>query len=222
MRNIFRFILSSKFKFVCLLIILFSLYIFISAYCYVKQVSYDLQENVFRLHIIANSDSEEDQNLKYIVRDNLIEYMNSICGNSTSKEETIEIVSNHISDFTDIANQTIKDNGFSYNASVELGNFEFPTKVYADISFPSGYYDALKVKIGDSQGQNWWCVLYPSLCFVDVSSGIVPDESKEELKQNLNSEEYQIISETDNPSINFKFKLIEFFTEKKLLTAKNQ
>lgn len=222
MKNIFRFIHSSKFKFVCLLIILFSLYIFISAYCYVKQVSYDLQENVFRLHIIANSDSEEDQNLKYIVRDNLIEYMNSICGNSTSKEETIEIVSNHISDFTDIANQTIKDNGFSYNASVELGNFEFPTKVYADISFPSGYYDALKVKIGDSQGQNWWCVLYPSLCFVDVSSGIVPDESKEELKQNLNSEEYQIISETDNPSINFKFKLIEFFTEKKLLTAKNQ
>ena len=209
-------------KIFILLIFLLCLYIFISAYSYVTLVANDLQESVFRLHVIANSDSKEDQNLKYEVRDNLIQYMNSICNNVSSKEDAIETVSNHLNDFTNIANKTIQENGFSYDANVEIGNFNFPTKSYADISFPSGYYDALKVKIGKAEGQNWWCVLYPALCFVDVTSGIVPDESKEELQDNLTSEEYQLISESNNPTINFKFKLIEFFTQKNLITAKNQ
>ena len=154
-----------------------------------------------------------------MLRDNLIEYMNTICENSSSKEETIQIVTEHLSDFEDIANDTIKDNGFSYQAKVELGTFEFPTKTYGDISFPSGYYDALKIELGNAQGQNWWCVLYPSLCFVDVTSGIVPDESKNELENNLNNEEYKLISDTDDLSIQFKFKLIEFFNQKGLVTA---
>ncbi len=222
MKNIFNLIHNRKFKFIILLVFLLNLYVLINAYFYVSQVSYDLQDSVFRLHIIANSDSEEDQNLKYIVRDNLIQYMNSICSNSTSKEETVNIVSQHLSDFKDIAKQTIEDNGYSYDTNVSLGTFEFPTKIYADISFPAGYYDALKVEIGDSQGQNWWCVLYPSLCFVDVTSGIVPDESKQDLQENLTEEEYQILSDTQTPSIRFKFKLIEFFTKNNLLTAKNQ
>ena len=208
-----------KLKFIILILFLLTLYIFISAYCYINQASFDLKNSVFRLHVIANSDSEEDQNLKYIVRDNLIEYMNTICQNSSSKEETIQIVTEHLSDFEDIANDTIKDNGFSYQAKVELGTFEFPTKTYGDISFPSGYYDALKIELGNAQGQNWWCVLYPSLCFVDVTSGIVPDESKNELENNLNNEEYKLISDTDDLSIQFKFKLIEFFNQKGLVTA---
>ena len=208
-----------KFKFVILILFLLTLYIFISAYYYINQASYDLKNTVFRLHVIANSNSEEDQNLKYIVRDNLIQYMNTICENSSSKEETIQIVTNHLSDFENIANTTIEDNGFSYKATVEVGNFEFPTKTYGDISFPAGYYDALKVKLGDAQGENWWCVLYPALCFIDVSSGVVPDESKSDLENNLNDEEYQLISDSDNISIKFKFKLIEFFNKKGLVTA---
>ena len=208
-----------KLKFIVLILFLLTLYIFISAYFYINQASFDLKNSVFRLHVVANSNSEEDQNLKYIVRDNLIEYMNTICKNSSSKEETIQIVTEHLSDFEDIANDTIKDNGFSYQAKVELGTFEFPTKTYGDISFPSGYYDALKIELGNAQGQNWWCVLYPSLCFVDVTSGIVPDESKNELENNLNNEEYKLISDTDDLSIQFKFKLIEFFNQKGLVTA---
>lgn len=222
MKKFLNFINSSKLKFIILLVFLLSLYIFISAYSYVKQVSYDLEKSVLRLHVIANSDDEKDQNLKYIVRDNLIEYMNTICFNITSKEEAIQTVSNHISDFKNIANNTIKENGFDYTASIELGNFEFPTKNYADISFPSGYYDALKVKIGKAEGQNWWCVLYPALCFVDTTTGIVPDNSKEDLQSNLNSEEYKIISDKEDYQINFKFKLIEFFVNNNLITAKNQ
>lgn len=216
-----NFLKNKKFKCFLSLSILLFLYILVSSFSYVNLVSNDISNSVFRLHVIANSNSEEDQNLKYIVRDNLINYMNTLCNNCKSKEETIEVVSNHISDFTDIANQTIKDNGFSYTANVEIGNFEFPTKTYGDTSFPAGYYDALKVNLGSSSGQNWWCVLYPSLCFVDVTSGIVPEESKETLKDNLTDEEYKLISDRNDSTINFKFKLIELFSHNHILTAKN-
>jgi stage II sporulation protein R len=148
--------------------------------------------------------------------------MNSICSNATSKEECIEIVSNHLSDFSQIANETILANGFSYSATTELGNFEFPTKNYADITFPSGYYDALEVKLGNADGKNWWCVLYPSLCFIDTTSGFVPDDSKESLEDNLNTESYALISNNDAVSLSFKFKLVEFFNKNKFInTAKN-
>ncbi len=204
-----------------LIFILFIIYFFVCALSYVEAVSNDLQKNIFRLHVIANSNSQEDQNLKYKVRDSLISYMETLCSNCNSKQEVIEIVSKNLDNFTNIANQTIHDNGLSYTANVEIGNFMFPTKSYADISFPAGYYDALRVKIGDANGQNWWCVLYPSLCFIDVTSGIVPDDSKNILEENLTNEEYQLVSDTNTLSINIKFKLIEFFTKNNLITAKN-
>lgn len=211
---------NKKIKFFTTLIILLFFYVFISAYFYVSAISNDLSDTVFRLHVIANSNSDEDQNLKYIVRDSLINYMNTLCCNSSSKEETIRIVSEHLNDFENIANETIKENGFSYVATVEIGNFEFPTKSYADITFPAGFYDALRVKIGNANGKNWWCVLYPSLCFIDTTSGFLPDESKVDLQNTLSDEEYKIISDKDDMSINFKFKFIEFFNKNNLLMSK--
>lgn len=218
--KIFKFFNNKKIKLFITLFLLLCLYIFINAFTYVTTISNDLQKNVFRLHIIANSNSQKDQNLKYIVRDNIIEYMKTICYSCNSKEETIKQVSNHLDDFTKIANQTILENGFSYNAKVSIGNFDFPTKTYGDISFPSGYYDALKIQLGNADGENWWCVLYPSLCFINVSSGIVPDASKETLQENLSEEDYKILSSNDT-TINLKFKLIEFFTQNNIITAKS-
>lgn len=147
MKNFFNFLNIYKFK-ILILFLLLILYIFFNSFLYVNQVSSDLQKNVFRLHVIANSNEEEDQKLKYIVRDNLISYMQTLCIDSKSKEETIKIVSDNIDNFTNITNQTILNYGFDYNANIEIGNFEFPTKNYGDISFPAGYYDALEVKIG--------------------------------------------------------------------------
>ena len=189
---------------------MFTLYIFISCYFYASNSLNNIEDSVFRLHIIANSDSDEDQALKYKVKNNIISYMNKLCENSSSKEETIEIAKNHINDFKQIADKTIADNNFDYTSTVEIGNYRFPTKYYGDIALPSGNYDALEIKLGNSSGKNWWCVLYPSLCFVDVSSGIVPDSSKENLKNNLPDEEYALISE-NSPAYNFKFKIVEFF-----------
>ena len=206
---------------VLILLILFFCFISVSAYSYVANVSSDISESVFRLHVIANSDSTEDQNLKYKVRDSLLNYMNNICSNCASKQEAIEIVKEHQEEFKQVALNTIYEQGYSYNVNIEIGNFEFPTKHYGDISLPAGFYDALKVEIGEAKGQNWWCVMFPSLCFVDISSGVVPDESKEDLQNVLSDEEYSLISDSSDYGIQFKFKLLEFFTNSGIFTAKN-
>lgn len=220
MKTLLSIICSKKVKNSLILLFLLFLYVSISAISYVSAVSTNISEGVFRLHVIANSDSEEDQNLKYKVRDNLIEYMNTICKDSNSKEEAINIANSHLDEFQQIAEETIKENGYSYSVSVEIGNFSFPTKDYGDVSLPAGYYDALRVKIGNAEGQNWWCVMFPPLCFVNVSSGIVPDESKELLKEELDDEEYSIITNEDSSEIQFKIGLIEWFMNNDLLTAK--
>ena len=210
-----------NFKTWIILIILICLYTFICAYSYVQAISIDLKNSVFRLHVIANSDSDEDQNLKYIVRDNLLKYMNELCSNCTSKAEAIEIANSNKDEFQKIAENTIKNEGFNYDVVVEIGEFDFPTKNYGDISLPAGLYDALKVEIGEAQGHNWWCVMFPPLCFVDISSGTVPDSSKEVLESELSDEEFALISESDSSDINFKFKLLELFSNSGLFTAKN-
>ena len=211
---------NTKIKMILILSFLLLLYTTISAISYAETISYDIADSVFRLHVIANSDSEEDQNLKYKVRDSLLNYMNEICSNCSSKEEAINIVEKHQNEFKEIALKTIKENGYSYNVNINIGNFEFPTKTYGDISLPSGFYDALRVEIGEAKGKNWWCVMFPPLCFVDVSSGVVPEESKEMIQNNLSEEEFALVSENSSTDIQFKFKLVEFFASKGLITAK--
>lgn len=206
----------SNLKRFLVLIILFSIYVFICAFSYVNAVSANISNSVFRLHVIANSDSAEDQNLKYLVRDALINYMNSVSKNSNSKDEAISIAYQHKSDFYKIAKKVINDNGYDYNVNISIGNFAFPTKNYGDISLPAGYYDALKVEIGNASGQNWWCVMFPPLCFVDISTGIVPEDSKETIKDSLHTEEYNLINSAQTADVKFKFKLLEFFQNIKL------
>lgn len=199
-------ILSNKFRnFAIISFLLFS-FVFVNACSYVSAVSAGLSNNVFRLHVIANSDSDGDQALKYIVRDKVLEYVNVSTSSATCKTDLLNMLD--LDSIREVAQQTVYDCGCSYPVTVELGYFEFPTKTYGDISLPAGFYDALRVKIGDASGKNWWCVMFPPLCFVDISSGIVPDSSKEILQENLNSEEYSLISSTDN-EVKFKFKLIE-------------
>ena len=221
MKKFLNNIKNSKIGISITLILLLFLYTTISAISYVEAVSTDISDSVFRLHVIANSDSNEDQALKYKVRDNLLKYMNNICRDCASKQEAINLVTEHQEEFKQVALDTIKKEGYSYNVKINIGNFEFPTKQYGDISLPAGYYDALRVEIGEAKGRNWWCVMFPSLCFIDVSSGIVPEESKEKLQNILSDEEYSIISDNSDNGIKLKFKLIEFFANNGLLTAKN-
>ncbi len=220
MKKILNFFKNSKVKMVIILSFLLFLYTTICAFSYAQNVSTDIANSVFRLHVIANSDSKEDQDLKYKVRDSLINYMNSICANCENKQDAINLVTEHKDDFKQIALDTIKDNGYSYDVNISIGNFSFPTKDYGDISLPAGFYDALRVEIGEAKGQNWWCVMFPPLCFVDVSSGVVPEESKEELENNLSEEEYALVSNDSDTKIQFKFKILEFFNQNNFITAR--
>ena len=132
------------------IILFLILFILISVISYVSAVSENISNGVFRLHVIANSDSIEDQNLKYLVRDNLINYMNSLTSKTSSKKEAIEIAKTHKDEFYRIALDTIRENGYNYDVKINIGNFYFPTKKYGDISLPAGNYDALKVEIGNA------------------------------------------------------------------------
>lgn len=216
MKILLNFIHNSKAKRTFIILILLCIFILISAISYVDAVSTDISNSVFRLHVIANSDSNEDQNLKYKVRDAVLEYMNSISIDCSSKSEVIELANEHKDDFYQIAKQVILDNGYNYDVNIKIGNFDFPTKHYGDISFPAGNYDALRIEIGNASGQNWWCVMFPPLCFVDVTSGVVPEESKSMIEDNLSAEEYSIVSNQSNPDIQFKFSLIEMFQNLKI------
>ncbi len=211
---------KNKIKYIITISSLLLVYTSICAFSYANIVSNNISESIFRLHVIANSDSKEDQALKYLVRDRLIEYMNELSTNIANKKEAIKIVSEHKSEFYEIAINTIRENGYNYPVNINIGNFSFPTKNYGDISLPAGNYDALRVEIGNAEGQNWWCVMFPPLCFIDVTSGIVPDDSKQLIKDNLSSEEYSIISESNN-KMKFKFKILEFFEHSEISTAKN-
>lgn len=138
------------FKRFFILITLFLLYIFVCAISYANSVSRDLSDSVFRLHILANSDSEEDQNLKLLVRDNVLAYMKEISSDVSSKEEVMNLMNAHLDDFYDIARKTIVSEGFDYDVNLKVGQFDFPTKVYGDIALPSGIYDALRIEIGEA------------------------------------------------------------------------
>ena len=205
-------------KRILLLTILFLCYTTICAFSYTSAVFDDISNSVFRLHIIANSDSKEDQDLKLLVRDNMLNYMKEISSDVSSKSEVISIMEEHLDDFKNIAISTIKDAGFDYDVKLRIGQFDFPTKTYGDISLPAGMYDALRIEIGDAIGQNWWCVMFPTLCFVDVSSGSLDEDSKSVLEESLNDEGFDLISE-NNAKSNFKFKVVEFFENIRITLA---
>ncbi len=192
------------------MLILFSI---VTAYSYATSISQGLGENIFRLHILANSDSEEDQTLKLKVRDTILEYMKTLTNDMSDKQAVIELSKKHLQDFKEIAEDVIRENGYDYSVNLEIGNFYFPTKYYGNISLPAGNYDALKIEIGEADGQNWWCSLFPPLCFVSVSSGVVDEEGEEYLKENLSDEEFEIISSSSS-EIEFKFKIVELMNKK--------
>lgn len=193
--------------------ILFIIFFIVTAYSYATNISEGLSENIFRLHILANSDSDEDQALKLKVRDEIIDYIKTLTDGKTDKQTVIKLTKEHTNDFKQIAENVIKENGYDYQVEIEIGNFYFPTKYYGNISLPAGNYDALRIKIGKAEGQNWWCSLFPPLCFVNVSSGVIDEEGNQYLKENLSDEEFEIIS-SNSSEIEFKFKIIEMINKK--------
>lgn len=166
----------------------------------------DIAEEILRLHVVANSDSEEDQALKMEVKESIVTYLRGIMGDAKSVEEARLEIQKRLPEIEDLAREKMKMEGYDYEADAVLGKCYFPVKEYGDMTFPAGEYEALKVNLGKSAGKNWWCVMYPTLCFVDSTYQIVPETSKEKLKENLTEEEYNsLLDGGDNVQYSFQF-----------------
>ena len=172
----------------------------------------DLSDNLIRLHIIANSDSETDQAVKLKVRDRILSEMSVYFKDAKDAGECRKIINNNIDMVVWYANDELKKNGFDYTADAYYGRFEFPTKVYANVTLPKGEYEAVRVVLGKGEGHNWWCVMFPPLCFTNETKGELDSENKEFLKENLNGESYDIITNNGNLDVKIKFKLLELIT----------
>ncbi len=171
-------------------------------------------KGIIRFHLIANSDSPEDQELKLKARDKILDFIGDELKNSSDIRETREILSRNIPVIEEITQDEIFKNDKDYKVVAELREDVFPTKSYGPIVFPSGRYEALKVTIGEGKGQNWWCVMFPPLCFIDVKNGLVDNETQNKLKENLTEEEYKLIFKSSNAEelpIQLKSKLAELF-----------
>jgi stage II sporulation protein R len=125
-------------------------------------------EEPFRLHIIANSDSKEDQSVKLKVRDAILQLVNSQMKKVKNKDEAEEYISANIQIIEDEAQKTLKKNNMDYGAKGYIGRFEFPEKTYGDKTYPAGEYDALRLVLGEGKGHNWWCVMFPPLCLMEI------------------------------------------------------
>ncbi len=173
----------------------------------------DLSENIVRLHILANSDSEEDQNLKLAVRDRLLAYVRE-CEELEQLDKSE--IQKHLTEFVTVCREEIKANGFEYEVRAVVGNFYFPTKQYEHIMLPAGNYDALRIIIGEGKGQNWWCVMYPPLCFTSETKGTLSQEEMERLKEGMEEQTFEMIQTGDSEVvIKPAFKLVEWWQEAK-------
>lgn len=166
-----------------------------SARC--KQVN----QEVFRLHILANSDSDVDQKLKLKVRDKILEFTEDIYKNAENSSQAECITKMNLDKITEIAQKEIYKNGFNYPVKAEVCNMFFDTRYYERVTMPSGNYNSLRITIGKAQGKNWWCVMYPALCIGTATN-------YDELEKGLSDDEYKMVT---TEKYQFKFKTLEYF-----------
>ena len=178
----------------------------------ISTASEDYKNKLIRFHVIANSDSDEDQNLKLKVRDAVIDYLQPKLELSSSIEESETIIKSEYKELENISKNIVLENGYKYDISVGIDYSTFPTKQYSNVVLPAGEYKALRIIIGEGKGKNWWCVMFPPLCFVDEQSSIIDTETDKKLREILTEEEYELIAQNNKKQVNkveVKFKIVE-------------
>lgn len=171
-----------------------------------------LAQSVVRFHVLANSDSEEDQALKLKVRDQVISYLETELKSAGSREETEAMLQRELTAIRRVAIRTLREAGSSQTVRVSLQDSDFPTKRYGSVCLPAGTYRALRIELGEAEGANWWCMLFPSLCFAQAQEDSLPPETEEELSEQLPEDENELIHQDEaGPWLRFRFKLIEWW-----------
>ena len=191
------------------IILLLCVFILCAAVCDILPIHGEekIYESVVRLHVLANSDSDEDQALKLKVRDEILSYISPLVIDSKSQEDAMRIINEKIDEIEVIAQTTVYSHGYDYSVDVTLTLEEYPTRNYEAMSFPSGEYVSLRVLIGEAEGQNWWCVLFPPLCLSAATEQSTNEEAF--IAVGLNSDQYKVITESDNVKYQLRFKLLE-------------
>ena len=164
-------------------------------------------DTVVRLHVLANSDTEEDQALKLMVRDGVLESAAPLVEDCTTQAEAVEALTAHLNDLESAALAVIESEGYDYPVTVLLGEEDYPTRTYESCAFPAGTYVSLRVLIGEGEGQNWWCCLFPPLC---LSAATAKEDNEDAFLQvGLTKDQYGIITETGKTKYKVRFKLLE-------------
>ena len=166
---------------------------------------------ILRFHVLANSDEKIDQDLKLKVRDEVGAYLQPLLEDSKSLDETKSIVNENYDAIINVAQEIIRENGYDYEVSAYITNVMFPEKRYGDYVFPAGNYEALQIVIGEGEGQNWWCVLYPNMCFRGSVYEVIEEDAHEALKEVLNPLEYASVF--DSGKVEVRFKFLEYFVD---------
>lgn len=174
---------------------IFSIFLAVVAGYLIYNKKGSLNDKVIRFHVLANSDSNLDQEVKIKVKDKVISYVEPLLHDSVSLEESKSILIANEKNIIRVANEVLEENGQTYTTSVEIGKFNFPVKSYGDIVFPSGEYDAFRIKLGKAEGKNWWCVMFPPLCFIDTKNAVSSKKVESELEKVLTNKEIENISQ---------------------------
>lgn len=172
----------------------------------------EIYDTVVRLHVIANSDSEEDQALKLKVRDRILEVVGPAVENCKTQSEAIAAIGEIRGEIESAALDVIASEGFDYSVSVAVTNEYYPTKNYESCAFPEGEYVSLQVKIGESEGENWWCCLFPPLCLSAAGGDSKNDNEEAFISVGLTDDQYKIITESSTPKYKARFKVLETFS----------
>ena len=167
----------------------------------------DIYENTVRLHVIANSDSEHDQSVKLLVRDGVLCELNALLAEAQTQEEATAIIEDNLERLRTVCNETLESLGEEPTAEVYFKQEKYPTRHYENISLPAGVYQSLQIKLGEADGQNWWCVLFPTLC----TSAAKTEETL--VKTGFTSDQIGVLTGSDRPKYKMKFKIMEFFGE---------
>lgn len=178
------------------------------------RVQAEVAQEVVRFHVRANSESASDQNVKMLVKKEVLGYLQPLLEDMGTADDTRRFLQGSLDSIEQVSRQILREQGYSYDVSVSLREEMFPLRTYGDCSFPAGRYLALVIELGSGKGQNWWCMLYPGLCFVDESYGVVSEEKKEELKGVLSEDAYDWIVEPEHRKITVRWgwmrKVLEF------------
>ncbi len=169
----------------------------------------EIYDTVVRLHVLANSDSEEDQALKLQVRDRILEVVSPAVKDCKSQAEAIAVIGEIKNEIEQAALEVIREEGYDYTVSVEIGEEYYPTKNYESCAFPAGEYVSLRMLIGEGEGQNWWCCLFPPLCLSAATDEGDKDNADAFIAVGLTEEQYKLITESDTPKYRVRFKILE-------------